>query len=93
MKIFLVLVRLVFRFIFFGHKGHIDTSLKNLALRQQINVLQRSIKPPNIKNRDRLFWVVISKVYMQWRSALSIVQPDTIVDGKAKKKKKGQTLK
>jgi len=30
---------------------------ENLALRQQLAVLQRSVKRPRVHRRDRIFWV------------------------------------
>ncbi|KPK45817.1 MAG: hypothetical protein AMK72_10515 [Planctomycetes bacterium SM23_25] len=32
-----------------------------------------------MRKRDRLFWIWLSKLWSGWRSALSIVQPDTVV--------------
>ncbi len=36
-----------------------DLLLENLALRQQILVLQRTNPRPPFRNRDRAFWVVL----------------------------------
>jgi hypothetical protein len=52
---------------------------ENLALRQQLAVLQRSTPRPKLACRDRIFWVWVSRVWTGWRSALVIVQPDTVV--------------
>jgi transposase InsO family protein len=52
---------------------------ENLALRQQLAVLSRSTKRPRLRQRDRIFWVWISKLWRGWRSALVVVQPDTVV--------------
>ena len=52
---------------------------ENLALRQQLAVLSRSARRPRIRQRDRIFWVWISKLWRGWRSALIIVQPETFV--------------
>ena len=52
---------------------------ENLALRQQIIVLKRNQTRPKLKERDRLFWVVMSRLWSGWRDALLIVQPDTVV--------------
>jgi len=52
---------------------------ENLALRQQLAVVSRSAKRPRLRRRDRIFWVWISKVWRDWRSALVVVQPDTVV--------------
>jgi len=52
---------------------------ENLALRQQIIVLQRSVKRPHLKRRDRVFWAWLSMLWPDWRSALVIVQPETVI--------------
>lgn len=52
---------------------------ENLALRQQLIVLNRNQRRPNFKERDRLFWVVLSRIWSGWRDVVYIVQPDTVV--------------
>jgi putative transposase len=52
---------------------------ENLALRQQVIVLQRSVKRPRLRQRDRLFWVWLSRLWSDWRSCLMIVKPETII--------------
>jgi putative transposase len=53
---------------------------ENLALRHQIGVLQRSArKRPKLILLDRLLWAALSRVWSEWRSALAIVQPETVV--------------
>jgi hypothetical protein len=54
--------------------------LENLALRQQLGVLRRS-SPKRLKliASDRLFWVWLTRVWTDWRSALLIVHPETVV--------------
>ena len=53
--------------------------LENLALRHQIGVLQRSAKRPKLTPLDRLLWAWLSHIWSDWRSALAIVQPETIL--------------
>jgi hypothetical protein len=54
--------------------------LENLALRHQIGVLQRSTrKHLTLTPGDRILWVWLSGVWSGWRSALAIVQPDTVL--------------
>jgi putative transposase len=54
--------------------------LENLALRHQIGVLQRSArKRPKLTPADRLLWVALSRIWRDWRSALAIVQPATVI--------------
>src|SRR5215831_11333542 len=54
--------------------------LENVALRHQIGVLQRSAaKRPKLTSGDRLLWVCLSHLWRDWRSALAIVKPETVV--------------
>jgi putative transposase len=53
--------------------------LENLALRQQLAVYHRRHPRPQLRQRDRLFWVWLSRVWSQWRSALLIVKPETVL--------------
>jgi putative transposase len=50
-----------------------------LALRQQLAVLNRGTKRPQLRRRDRFFWVILSKLWRNWREALIIVKPETVV--------------
>jgi hypothetical protein len=52
---------------------------ENLALRQQLVVLSRSAKRPHLRQLDRIFWVWTCRMWRGWRSALVLVQPDTVV--------------
>jgi len=52
---------------------------ENLALRQQLAVLQVSVKRPRLQKRDRLFWVCLSRLWSGWRPCLMIVKPDTVI--------------
>jgi hypothetical protein len=47
---------------------------ENLALRQQLAVMQRIGKRPRIHGKDRFFWVCLSRIWKGWQSALTIVQ-------------------
>jgi transposase InsO family protein len=52
---------------------------ENLALRQQLAVYNQSIKRPRLRPRDRVFWVWLSEFWSDWRSALVIVKPETVI--------------
>ena len=58
-------------------KAHL--AVENLALRQQLAVLKQSVRRPRLRPRDRVFWVWLSRFWSNWRCALAIVQPDTVV--------------
>jgi hypothetical protein len=54
--------------------------LENLALRHQIAVLQHSAsKRPKLTPLDRVLWAWLSGMWSDWRSALAIVKPETVV--------------
>jgi putative transposase len=53
--------------------------LENLALRHQLQVLQRRAKRPRLATRDRALWIILSRLWVDWRKPLVIVQPDTVV--------------
>ena len=38
-----------------------------------------SVKRPKLRPRDRVFWVCLSRLWSNWRSALVIVQPETVI--------------
>lgn len=54
-------------------------ALENLALRQQLAVFKRDCPRPRLRKADRLFWVYLSKTWKDWRRALIIVRPETVV--------------
>src|SRR6202162_5205481 len=51
-----------------------------VALRHQIGVLRRSAKKrPKLTVVDRVFWAWLSGAWADWRSALIIVKPETVI--------------
>ena len=61
-------------------RSRASMGLEILALRHQLTVLQRrASKRPALRTSDRLFWVLLSRVWPQWPSALLIVKPETVI--------------
>ena len=60
-------------------QGHRAVALENLALRQQLAALTRTVKHPRLRDSDRLFWILLAKGWREWRTALIVVQPDTVL--------------
>jgi putative transposase len=52
---------------------------ENVLLRHQLAILQRSAKRPRCTPRDRALLVLVASRVHAWRSALLIVQPDTLL--------------
>ena len=55
-------------------------ALENLALRQQLAVLKRSVKRPKINDSDRVFWILLHRLWKEWSGSLIFVRPDTVID-------------
>ena len=65
----------------FKHRHDLrDLALENFALRQQLIVFKRLHPRPQLRPRDRLFWVWLARIWGGWRQALIIVKPDTVID-------------
>src|SRR5678809_1180609 len=60
-------------------KSRATLQLENLALRHQLGVLRRSVKRPKLASADRLLWSWLCEVWSDWRSALVIVKPETVI--------------
>ena len=53
-----------------------NLAMENLVLRQQLSVYKQWVKRPKLRPRDRIFWVWLSRLWSNWRSALVIVQSE-----------------
>jgi putative transposase len=53
--------------------------LENLALRQQLAVLKRRHPRPGLSLFDKLFWVAVRRLWSEWKQALIVVRPETVV--------------
>ena len=56
-----------------------DQALVELALRQQLAVYARQHRRPQLSPLDRAFWWALSRGWSRWKTALVIVQPETVV--------------
>ena len=54
-------------------------ALENLALRQQLAMLQRTSRRARPIRFDRLFWAMFVRYVDGWRSMLDVLHPDTVV--------------
>jgi transposase InsO family protein len=60
-------------------RSRYNLSLEILARRQQLGVLKRKQPRPRPLIQDRLFWILLRRLWPAWSNALVIVQPDTVV--------------
>ncbi len=73
------IVQSIFLFLRAFIMGRVAAAVENLALRQQVAVFKQSVKRPKLRPRHRVFWVVLSRLWPNWRSVLAIVQPETVI--------------
>jgi putative transposase len=57
----------------------VDLAVENLALRQQLAVLKRRHPRPRLALVDKLFWVVARRFWSEWKQALIVLTPETVV--------------
>ena len=60
-------------------RSRADLIAENVMLRQQLIVLKRQVKRPQLTNGDRIRLVLLARCTQLWHQALFIVQPDTLL--------------
>lgn len=56
-----------------------ELAVENALLRQQLTVLRRQVNQPRLNTTDRAVLVLLAGRLRTWKSALFIVQPDTLL--------------
>src|SRR6266704_1624793 len=69
-------ILLLFRALFLDRW---QLALENLALRQQLAILLHRDPRPRLRRADRAFWISLARVWDQWRAALVLVRPETVL--------------
>ena len=64
-----------------GFRTRAAIQAETLALRHQLLVLQRSARAHKVRltASDRFLWVWLPRLWREWRSALLIVKPETVI--------------
>ncbi len=73
------LLSALFAFLRAALRSRATLALENVALRQQLTIYQRNQKHPRIRSRDRVFWVLLRRLWSGWERALLMVKPETVV--------------
>jgi len=63
------------KFVICWFQGRGNLAFENLALRQQLAVLNRNAKRPQFRDSDRLFWVLFSRIADGWWKVLDRLNP------------------
>ena len=53
--------------------------LEAAALRQQLAVFKQKRPRPRLRKSDRLFWILLRRLWSHWPEALILVKPETAV--------------
>ena len=75
----LKVISALLRSLLSSFQSHSRLALENLALRHQLAVLQRQAPKPKLLLTDRLLWVGLLRFWPDWRQALLLVQPQTVI--------------
>jgi putative transposase len=59
--------------------SHRYLALENLALRLQLAVYKKTLRRPKLHPSDRIFCIWLSRLWAEWRQALIIVTPVTVL--------------
>jgi hypothetical protein len=59
--------------------SRIDLIVENALLRQQLIILKRQVKRPELSSSDRIHLVLLSHFTKCWKQTLHIIQPDTLL--------------
>ncbi|NIM21719.1 MAG: DDE-type integrase/transposase/recombinase [Candidatus Latescibacteria bacterium] len=73
------MLKIILRTIFSALSSHRASALENLALRHQLNILQRHTKKPRFHNQDRLLWIILARIWSGWRAPLTLIRPETVI--------------
>ena len=68
---------LTYPFSFFRRRH--DLALEVLALRHQLMVLKRQMRRPRLRRFDRYLWLLLMRVWPNWRNPLILFQPETLI--------------
>jgi hypothetical protein len=79
---------LALRFLILVFSGHKHVALENAALRHQLAILTRERRQPRLFDCDRLFWIALKRIWKDWRGALVIVRPETVISWQRKRFKR-----
>ncbi len=71
--------KMIFVFLQSLLRSQAELAAENLVLRQQLAIREQRSKRPRLRNRDRIFWTWVARLWSNWRSVLVIVQPDTVL--------------
>jgi transposase InsO family protein len=73
------MLRLLFGLIISCVSSRQNLLVENLALRQQLSVLKLRHPQPRLSALDKIFWMMLRKLWSGWKQSLILVRPKTVV--------------
>ena len=56
-----------------------NLALEIASLRQQLAVFKRKQPRPRMRHSDRLFWILLRRIWSPWSDVLIVVKPETVI--------------
>ena len=78
-RVMLAILWIVLTYPFSFFRPRHDLALEVLAQRHQLMVLKRQTGKSKLGRSDRYLWMLLMRVWPNWRTALLIVQPETLI--------------
>src|SRR5688572_16108158 len=60
-------------------RARADLVIENIALRQQLAIFKQKQPRPSLSDFDRIFWVLLRRLWSRWIDTLIVVKPETVV--------------
>ncbi len=60
--------------------SNVELRFENMVLHQQLATLKQKKKRPKLSRYDRIFWVLLRRLWRKWEDVLFIVKPETVVN-------------
>jgi putative transposase len=60
-------------------RSRYSLGLEIIALRQQLGIFKRRLPRPRMRIQDRIFWILLRRLWPAWSQVLIIVKPETVV--------------
>ena len=60
-------------------RSRYNLSLGIFALRQQLGVLKRKNPRARLRMQDRIFWILLRRLWPAWSNVLVIVKPESVI--------------
>jgi transposase InsO family protein len=79
MRPLLQLLMTVTRSLFALFRRRQEQIIVELALRQQLAIYAQRHTRPRLSPLHRAFWVALARIWPRWKSALVVVQPETVI--------------